>query len=95
MKNGPPSAAPDASPSTTVPAAAHGDSQWQSLVLIGIGNFTLLRRQLGRTLSATLVEAVAERVAQYIPDAIARPTAPAQVEVMVRAEARETLDRIW
>lgn len=92
MKNGPPSAAPDASPSTTVPAAAHGDSQWQSLVLIGIGNFTLLRRQLGRTLSATLVEAVAERVAQYIPDAIARPTAPAQVEVMVRAETRESLD---
>lgn len=92
MKNGPPSAAPDASPSTTVPAAAHGDSQWQSLVLIGIGNFTLLRRQLGRTLSATLVEAVAERVAQYIPDAIARPTAPAQVEVMVRAATRESLD---
>ena len=68
------------------------DPQWQSLVLIGVDNFTLLRRQLGRSLSAVLIEAIAERVAQCIPDAVARPAAPTQVEVMIRAASREALE---
>ncbi|WP_375243255.1 EAL domain-containing protein [Sphingomonas parapaucimobilis] len=92
MKNGPSSAAPDASSPTMVAAAAQAEPQWQSLAPVGIGNFTLLRRRLGRALSATLVEAIAERVVRCIPDTIARPTAPAQVEVMVRAATRESLD---
>ena len=35
---------------------------------------------------------MAERVTQCIPDAVARPTAAAQVEVLVRAATRESLD---
>ncbi len=90
MKKGASSTTPGASASVAPPVAA--DPQWQSLVLIGIGNFTLLRRQLGRAQSGALIEAVADRVAQCIPDAVARPTAPAQVEVLVRAATRESLD---
>ncbi|MBB4047075.1 MULTISPECIES: EAL domain-containing protein [Sphingomonas] len=59
---------------------------------MGVGNFTLLRRRLGRALIGLLIDAVADRLAQCIPDAIARPTAPAQVEVMIRAATREALD---
>ncbi|WP_433909867.1 EAL domain-containing protein [Sphingomonas yabuuchiae] len=88
MKNRPSPTAPGAGSSLTAPA----DSQWQSLVLVGIGNFTLLRRHLGRSASGLLIEAMAERVTQCIPDAVARPTAPAQVEVLIRAATRESLD---
>ncbi|WP_322964201.1 putative bifunctional diguanylate cyclase/phosphodiesterase [Sphingomonas fuzhouensis] len=77
---------------TSTPLTPIALLQWQSLVLVGIGNFTLLRRQLGRDLSTLLIAAVAERVTQCIPDAVARPTAPAQVEVLIRASTREALD---
>jgi diguanylate cyclase len=79
-------------PGAPTPVTAGTDSQWQSLVLVGVGNFTLLRRRLGRALIGLLIDAVADRLAQCIPDAIARPTAPAQVEVMIRAATREALD---
>ncbi len=88
MKNGHSRIAPGA----PTPVTAGTDSQWQSLVLVGVGNFTLLRRRLGRALIGLLIDAVADRLAQCIPDAIARPTAPAQVEVMIRAATREALD---
>lgn len=67
-------------------------AQWQLLVLVGLGNFTLLRRHLGRKAVATLVDAVAGRAGQCIPDAIARPATPSQIEVMIRANSREALD---
>ena len=88
MKNGHSRIAPGA----PTPVTAGTDSQWQSLVLVGVGNFTLLRRRLGRALIGLLIDAVADRLAQCIPDAIARPTASAQVEVMIRAATREALD---
>ncbi|WP_294234477.1 EAL domain-containing protein [uncultured Sphingomonas sp.] len=73
-------------------AAAEVEAQWQLLVLVGLGNFTVLRRHLGHAVCATLINAVAGRVAVCIPDAVARPTTPSQVEVMIRAPSREVLD---
>jgi len=68
------------------------DSPWQFLVLIGLSNFNALRRRLGRAGSATLIEAIADRIARCIPDAVARPSGPSQVEVMLHAPARIGLD---
>ena len=73
-------------------AATDVGAQWQLLVLVGLRNFTLLRRHLGRAVVASLIDAVAGRAASCIPDAIARAATPAQVEVMIRANSREALD---
>ncbi|MDY0959128.1 MULTISPECIES: EAL domain-containing protein [unclassified Sphingomonas] len=94
MKNGLPRiASGDPSPNGAVDAAATAvGAQWQLLVLVGLANFTVLRRHLGRAVVGKLIDAVAGRVAHVIPDAVARAASPSEVEVMIRATSREALD---
>ncbi|WP_230483000.1 EAL domain-containing protein [Sphingomonas sp. Leaf21] len=82
--------APDV-PGSDVVAVAPAP-QWQFLILLAVGNFTMLRRRFGRPLCATLIEDVAIRLAEGFPDSVVRPTGAAQIEMMFLAPTRTMLD---
>ncbi|WP_312489664.1 EAL domain-containing protein [Sphingomonas sp.] len=69
-----------------------GDSSWQFLILIAIGNFATLRRHIGREQSALLAEVVAARVTGLFPDAVVRSTSSTQVEIMLLGAERAAVD---
>lgn len=72
--------------------AGGGAVHWQFLILAAIGNFTMLRRRLGRDAAAQLIEAVAACAAEHVPGAVVRPTGPAEIEIMLLAATRDVLD---
>ncbi|MET4895552.1 EAL domain-containing protein [Sphingomonadaceae bacterium jetA1] len=69
-----------------------GTVRWQFLILAAIGNFTLLRRRLGRDAAARLVDLFAERAAARLSDAVVRPTGAAEIEILLHAPVREALE---
>lgn len=68
------------------------DVCWQFLVLVAIGNFAVLRRQVGRAHGALLADAVAARIAGLFPDALVRSTSTTQIEIMMLAPQRSDMD---
>lgn len=85
-------AEPNGLPTGAMAAGGVVDPQWQFLILLAVGNFTILRRRFGRVHFAALVEMVVARLAAAFPDGVIRPTAPAQIEIMMLAPVREVLE---
>ena len=81
-----------ATPVGTDPRAVAEDVAWQFLILVAIGNFAVLRRQIGRAHGALLADAVAARVAGLFPDALVRSTSTTQIEIMMLAPKRTDMD---
>lgn len=81
-----------APPVGTDPRAVAEDVAWQFLILVAIGNFAVLRRQIGRAHGALLADAVAARVAGLFPDALVRSTSTTQIEIMMLAPKRTDMD---
>ncbi|MDQ1229763.1 EAL domain-containing protein [Sphingomonas sp. SORGH_AS_0879] len=79
-------------PATGVTNAEAVDPHWQFLILLAVGNFTILRRRFGRVHCATLIELIVARLAEAFPEAMVRPTGAAEVEMMMFAPTRAVLE---